>query len=57
MTTAHMFYIPVIFFVGLFAGFFLGRRAVEEELKKRREQLRRRKEAAEAASEEVEADG
>ena len=39
MSSAHIFYIPIIFFVGVFAGFFLGRRAAENEareLKKRR---------------------
>jgi uncharacterized protein YneF (UPF0154 family) len=39
MSSAHVFYIPIILFVGVFAGFFLGRRAAENEareLKKRR---------------------
>lgn len=55
ISTAHIFYIPVIFLVGVFAGFFLGRRAAEQEARKlekrrkRREQLRKKKaEAAES---------
>ena len=43
MTTAHMFYVPVILFVGLVAGFFLGRRAAEQDLQKRRQKLARRR--------------
>lgn len=43
MTTAHLFYVPIIFFVGLFAGYFLGRRALEEEQKQRRKKRARRK--------------
>ena len=31
MSSAHVFYIPVIFFVGLLAGYFMGRNAAEEE--------------------------
>ena len=40
MSSAHIFYIPIILLVGIFAGFFLGRRAVEAENEAR---LRRRK--------------
>lgn len=40
MTSAHIFYIPIVLFVGMFGGFFMGRRAAESEareLKKRRQ--------------------
>ena len=56
MSSAHIFYIPIILFVGVFAGFFLGRRAAENEareLKKRRE---RRKALREHTSAENDAD-
>lgn len=43
MTTAHLFYIPVILFVGMIVGFFLGRRAAEQELEQRRRKLARRR--------------
>lgn len=46
MTTAHIFYVPVIFFVGLIAGFFLGQRVLEEKLRKRREKRRKKKQMA-----------
>lgn len=42
MTTAHIFYIPVILFVGVFAGYFLGRRSVEEEQRRRKKKRARR---------------
>ena len=42
MTTAHLFYIPVILFVGLFAGFYLGRRAAEDQMRQRRKKRKRR---------------
>ncbi|RAL22455.1 hypothetical protein DL240_11460 [Lujinxingia litoralis] len=43
MTTAHIFYIPIMIAVGMLAGFFLGRRAAEVEAKDRRKRLARRK--------------
>ena len=43
MTTAHIFYIPVMIAVGMLAGFFLGRRAAEMEAKDRRKRLARRR--------------
>lgn len=51
MSSAHIFYIPIMIFVGVIAGFYLGRRAAEDEareLKKRRErrQVLRDKQAA-----------
>lgn len=60
ISTAHIIYIPVIFLVGLFAGFFLGRRAAEQEareLKKRRERKEklRRKKASKADRDQSEA--
>lgn len=47
MTTAHIFYIPVILFVGVLAGFFLGRQASERDLERRRKRAARRKAVAE----------
>ncbi|TXD40815.1 hypothetical protein FRC96_05075 [Lujinxingia vulgaris] len=43
MTTAHIFYIPVMIAVGMLAGFFLGRRSAELEAQERRKRLKRRK--------------
>ncbi|TXD37255.1 hypothetical protein FRC98_11025 [Lujinxingia vulgaris] len=61
MTTAHIFYIPVMIAVGMLAGFFLGRRAAEMEAQERRKRLKRKRamearrkgaaEGAQAASE------
>ncbi len=45
MSSAHIFYIPIILLVGVFAGFFLGRRAVEAE-NEARLRRRRRQQAA-----------
>lgn len=42
MTTAHIFYVPIIFFVGLFVGFFMGKRASEAEMQTRRRRQKRR---------------
>jgi uncharacterized protein YneF (UPF0154 family) len=42
VTTAHIFYIPIIFFVGLFVGFYMGKRATEAELETRRRRHKRR---------------
>ena len=56
MSSAHFFYITIIFLVGLSVGFFLGRRALEAELKerqrrhKRREALRQKGREADEAS-------
>lgn len=55
MSTAHIFYIPITFFVGVFAGFFLGRRSAEAEARelqkrrKRRQALRNRAGASDSA--------
>ena len=57
MSSAHIFYIPIMIFLGMIAGYFLGRRAAEEEareLRKRRERrqaIRGRQEALAQASE------
>lgn len=42
MTTAHLFYIPVLLLIGVFAGYFIGRHSMEEELKRRRKKRARR---------------
>ncbi|MFB6265231.1 MAG: hypothetical protein ABEL76_16655 [Bradymonadaceae bacterium] len=46
MSSAHVFYIPVIFLVGLLAGYFAGRRAAEVDLEEKRRRYRRRRNAA-----------
>jgi uncharacterized protein YneF (UPF0154 family) len=43
MSSAHIFYIPVIFMVGLLAGYFVGRRAAEAEQREEQRRLKRRK--------------
>ena len=43
MTTAHLFYIPIILLAGVLAGFFLGRRAADESVRERRKKLARRR--------------
>lgn len=43
ISTAHIFYIPVIFFVGVLVGYFVGRRAYEAELREKRRRAGRRK--------------
>ncbi len=50
MSSAHIFYIPIILFVGAFAGFFLGRRAVEAENEARLRRRRRQQAAREQQS-------
>ncbi len=58
MSTAHIFYLPIIFVVGLFAGYFIGRVQADKDLEERRKRARRRaaaerlKQDAEAAGEE-----
>lgn len=47
MSSAHIFYIPIILLVGIFAGFFLGRRAVEAENEARLRRRRRQQAARE----------
>ena len=44
MSTAHIFYIPVLILIGVFAGYFVGRQAAENEQKERL--LRRKRQAA-----------
>lgn len=54
MSSAHIFYIPISLFIGMLAGFYLGRSAAQSEareLKKRRERrqaLRTKQEARDA---------
>jgi hypothetical protein len=43
MSSAHVFYIPVIFVVGLLFGYFAGRRAAETEREEKRDRLRSRR--------------
>ncbi|QDG53208.1 hypothetical protein FIV42_21400 [Persicimonas caeni] len=56
MSSAHIFYIPIIFFVGVFAGFFLGRRAAENEARELKKRRARRKAVRDHAKEEQGAD-
>lgn len=42
MSTAHIFYLPIIFVVGLLAGYFIGRVQADKELAERRKRSRRR---------------
>ncbi len=42
MTTAHIFYIPLILAVGMLAGFFIGQNAAESRLKKQAKKQKRR---------------
>lgn len=50
MSSAHIFYIPIILFVGVFAGFFLGRRAAENEARELHKRRERRKTLRDHAS-------
>lgn len=43
MTSAHIFYIPIVLFVGLLAGYFIGQRAAEQRRRERRKKLERRR--------------
>lgn len=43
LSAAHIFYIPIIFIVGLLAGFFLGKQAAEKEARELRRRRERRK--------------
>jgi hypothetical protein len=43
LSAAHIFYIPIIFFVGLVAGFFIGKQAAEKEARELRRRRERRK--------------
>ncbi len=43
MSSAHVFYIPVIFMVGLLFGYFAGRQAAEKEREEKRKRAKRRK--------------
>jgi hypothetical protein len=54
MSTAHIFYLPIIFVVGLFAGYFIGRVQAEKELEERRKKARRRAAAKKMAEESAE---
>lgn len=56
MSSAHIFYIPIALFIGLLAGFYMGRHAAQQEaneLRKRRERrqaLREKQSARQAPS-------
>lgn len=50
MSSAHIFYIPVILLVGVFAGYYVGRWAAEQEEIERRKRLKRRQKLEEAAA-------
>lgn len=43
MSSAHIFYIPIALFIGLLAGFYLGRRAAQDEARELRKRRERRK--------------
>jgi hypothetical protein len=43
ISSAHIFYIPAIFVVGVLAGFFMGQRSAEAAIKKRQKRAKRRK--------------
>lgn len=47
MSTAHIFYIPVILLVGIFLGYFVGRQMAENEAKERLRRSKRRAAMAE----------
>ncbi len=42
MSSAHVFYLPVMILIGFFAGFFAGRRAAEADEAAARKRLERR---------------
>ena len=46
MSSAHIFYIPVLILIGFFAGFFSGRRAAEQDLAAQQRRQKRRAAAA-----------
>lgn len=53
ISTAHIFYIPVILLVGIFAGYYIGRATADREAAERRKSAKRRqalKAKAESAS-------
>lgn len=53
ISTAHIFYIPVILLVGIFAGYYIGRATADKEVDERRKAAKRRqalKQKAESAS-------
>lgn len=41
MSTAHIFYIPVLVLVGVFGGYFIGRWRAEEDERERRKAQKR----------------
>jgi hypothetical protein len=43
LSTAHIFYIPVILLVGIFAGYYIGRWAADREREERARAAKRRK--------------
>jgi lipopolysaccharide biosynthesis regulator YciM len=42
MSSAHLFYIPILIAVGFFAGFFAGRRVAEQDIDAAHKRLQRR---------------
>jgi hypothetical protein len=42
MSSAHLFYVPILLAVGFFAGFFAGRRVAEQDIHAAHERLQRR---------------
>jgi len=42
VSTAHIFYIPILVLVGVFAGYFIGRHMAEVEEFEKRKKARRR---------------
>lgn len=40
MSTTHLFFIPVVLFVGLAIGYVMGTKAVRAELEKKRQKMR-----------------
>lgn len=43
ISTAHIFYIPVILLVGIFAGYYIGRAAADREVAENERREKRRK--------------
>ena len=50
MSSAHVFYLPVMILIGFFAGFFAGRRAAEADEAAARKRLERRARAREVGA-------
>jgi F0F1-type ATP synthase assembly protein I len=50
VSSAHVFYLPVMILIGFFAGFFAGRRAAEADEAAARKRLERRARAREVGA-------